>query len=155
MKTGSRRQWDGEKWTRPKRPDNRAIAKTKLYYVTHGGDSNVLRNPLDGRSPAGKAYKRFCQAMQAHLGGDLSFPEEKLIDQAARFSLLVDIAWRELLDGGVFKKNGELSTAFEAFFKATRNQREVLNLLGLKRREKEIEDLASYLAEQDEHHESD
>lgn len=108
-----------------------------------------MKDPFDGRTLMAKKYKATVAALHNHLGNDLTLPEQAIVDQAARFALLCDISWGELIRGGMFKK-GKLSTAFEAWIKASKEQRAVLQLLGLKRKEKPVQDLSAYIEDQSE-----
>lgn len=143
----SRRVRRNGRLVRLKRPDAAGNARPrKVAIVGHGGASKtLLRDPLDLRTVVGRAYHADKQALCAHLAGDPSLPEEKLIDQAARLGILADIAWGSIHRDGLFSKQGALSPAFEAFIKATRDQRDVLRLLGIKRRAKPVPTLEQYL----------
>lgn len=136
--------------TRVKRPDSAALARPKKVSILgHGGKSQALmRDPLDLRTRVGKAYAAHKQALAAHVGMEPTLPQQALIDQAARLSLLARIAWRELIDKGCFTQNGELRPAYDAFRNAIRDEREVLRLLGIERRQKTVPTLDEYLAEQ-------
>lgn len=131
---------------RQKRPDAARNAQPRKVLVTHaGGSQALLRDPLDRRTRVGKAYRDHCQALAAHVGGDPTRPQAELIDQAARLALLAKIAWAELLRSGVFSgEGGQPAPALETWLKATRDQRAVLQLLGLERRSREL-DLQEYL----------
>jgi hypothetical protein len=114
-------------------------------FLVHGALSKALRVGVpDKRSVFGKLHASLVQGYRKHLGDNLSLPQEKLCDQAARLNLLTAIAWGELHKGGMFKQGG-ISAAFETFIKASRDEREVLRLLGLERRPKEVPDLQTYL----------
>jgi hypothetical protein len=115
-------------------------------YITHGlGSQALLRDPLDLRTAVGKAYHAHKAMLRSHVGGDPTPPQEKLIDQAARLAVLSDVAWSELARIGRLIKGDALHPAFEAFLKATREQRDVLRLLGLDRRKKDVPSLHDYL----------
>ncbi|MFH2080739.1 MAG: hypothetical protein ABIK08_04540 [Pseudomonadota bacterium] len=127
------------------RPDAKRNARTKKISVIHGGGSTALKAlPFDGRTRLFKAYQQHVTALEAHLGGDLTPPQARLVDQAARLALLAQLTWAEIERGGLFK-NGELRPAVEAYRNATRDEREVLRLLGLKRHSKELT-LSDYLS---------
>ncbi|HLE18558.1 MAG TPA: hypothetical protein VI728_09780, partial [Syntrophales bacterium] len=79
-----------------------AIAKTR--YIRHGGHSDFLHDPLDGRTTLGRAYQGDIEALTAHLGGQLTLPQRSLIEQATRLSLLASIAWAEILRAGLFSE---------------------------------------------------
>jgi len=121
--------------------------KVSIIGGGHGGlrSKALLRDPLDLRTNVGKTYHAHKLALRAHIGGDPSVPEEKLIDQAARLAVLADIAWGGLMRRCTLLKNGGLHPLFEAYIKATRDQRAVLLTLGIDRRAKDVPDLQTYL----------
>ncbi len=129
---------------RPKRPDSAALARPKVKFITHGGASALLRDSFDGRTRLARLYHERLLELQAHLGGDLSAPQKQIVDQAVRLGLAADIAWGAVLKDGVV--NGSATTAaFETYVKATRDQRAALQLLGLERRSKPVQDIDDYL----------
>ena len=128
------------------RADSADNAKPKVKYVTHGGVSALSREPIDSRTAMGKQYRQQLAALLAHVGEEnLTHPRRELIDQGARSALLVRLAWAQVLRQGVVAK-GRITPAFEALLKASREQREVLGLLGLARREKQAPTIDEYLA---------
>lgn len=130
---------------RPKRPDSAALAKPKKVHVIHGGKaSSLLTADLDGRTRLAKQYKEQVEALEQHLGNDLTPPQARLVDQAARLALLGGIAWQELITNQPFP-NGEASSAIETYIKATQQERQVLIALGIERRIKDVPDLSNYL----------
>lgn len=135
---------------RLKRPDAAKNARPKKVSITgHGGSSStLLRDPLDLRTRVGRAYYAEKQGLAIHVGGDPTVPQEKLIDQAARLGVLADIAWGELLRAGMLVIDGKVAPAFEAFIKASRDQRDVLRALGIERRSKPVPTLDDYLRTQ-------
>jgi hypothetical protein len=80
--------------------------------------------------------------MVLHLGGDPTRPQSLLIDQAARLQIAVDLAWSGVMEDGL---KGD-SPAFSNFMRATKGLRDVLSLLGLERKAKNIS-LEFYLEE--------
>ncbi|MEW8202733.1 MAG: hypothetical protein AB2653_17510 [Candidatus Thiodiazotropha endolucinida] len=130
---------------RPKRPDSAELAKPKKVHVIHGGKaSSLLTADLDGRTRLAKQYKEQVEALERHLGNDLTPPQARLVDQAARLALLGGIAWQEIITKQPFSKGG-VSPAIETFIKATQQERQVLIALGIERRTKDIPDLSNYL----------
>lgn len=118
----------------------------KILLVGHATTSEALkRGILDLRSRSGKAYRATCEALTLHLGGELSAPQKALVDQAARLRLMTQFAWAELGRTGPFKKTGELVAAYDAYRRAAADEREVLRLLGIERRVKELPSLQDYL----------
>lgn len=130
---------------RMKRYDSAKLAKPKVKYVSHAAGSNLLEDPLDNRTRVGKMYRAQRALLTTHIGEHPTLPQEKLIDQAVRLAMLTDIAWAELMRSKKLVTNGAVHPAFEAFLKASRDQRAVLIILGLKRQTKNIPDLQDYL----------
>lgn len=128
---------------------HRPYARPAVRFISHGGSRALLREALDRRTSAGKAYAVRLNALAAHLGGHaaLSVPQQALIDQAARLHLLGLFAWAELTRAGLFAK-GLPRPAFDVYRRAAADEREVLRLLGLERRVAE-KTLAEYLDAQD------
>lgn len=122
-----------------KRPDSAGNAKPHKVSIVHAGGSRALmRDPLDLRTRVGKAYYKHKEMLRAHIGGDPSLPQEALIDQAARLALLEQFTWNQVMSAGVFDKKGALAPAYDAFIKAAREQRQVLVLLGIERKTKQL-----------------
>jgi hypothetical protein len=95
----------------------------------------------------GKEYLARVAALTNHLGGSeaLSVPQRTLVDRAARLGLIVETSWHELADHGVFR-NGEPVPALAAFRSALADEREVLRILGIERRERVVRSLSDVLA---------
>jgi hypothetical protein len=126
-------------------PHSAANAKPKVKYVIHGGASALASDPLDGRTVLARHYRAQLAALLVHVGEDaLTHPRRELVDQGARFALLVRLAWAQVLRDGVIAE-GRMTAAFEAFVKASREHREVLAILGLERRERPAPSLDAYL----------
>jgi hypothetical protein len=126
-------------------PASRANAKPKRVHVTNGCRSSaLLEAPLDARTIVGKAYKRGLAELKAHLNNDVSVPESKLIDQAVRLGLLGDLSWGEITKAEALTKDGEPIPSINIFLRASKAQRDVLALLGIKRKPKQA-DLSSYI----------
>lgn len=135
---------------RPKRADAAGNARSRKVTVLHAGKSRALwEATLDGRSKVGKAVAAEDAVLRAHVGlGALSRPLETLCHQAARLKVIGAIAWHRLETEGVFL-GGEPHPALSAFREAARDEREVLRLLGLERRAKELPTLAEYLRQKE------
>jgi hypothetical protein len=131
---------------RSKRPDSPKLARPKTKFLTHGGIGALLRDALDGRTRVAKDCRAWVAALAAYLGGEPTAVETELIEQAARLSLLVDVAWADLMRNGVLPE-GQAAPAVEVFLKATRDHRAVPQLLGLERRVREVPSLTQYLQE--------
>ena len=108
-----------------------ATATTEIYTLS-------LHDALPICTRVGKAYHRHMEALRVHVGGDPSLPQVELIDQAARLAILARICWGDAIRNGVIRKDGSLAPALDGFLKATRDQRAVLEILGLKRQAKEL-----------------
>lgn len=114
--------------------------------VRHAGDTVALRYAdLDLRSTAGREYRTRVQALTAHIGGDPTAPQATLIDHAARLHVLARLAWDELSRTGAFR-DGEPRPAFQAYRSAAADEREVLRMLGIERRAKELPSLSDVLS---------
>lgn len=120
------------------RPDGQRCAKPKVKYMVHGLKGNFMKDPLDRRTRVGKAYNEHKALLRHHLGGDLTLPQESLIDQVARFAVLQQITWHGLMEIGVVAKDGSVSPCLDAFAKVAKEERALLILLGLKRKTKTL-----------------
>jgi hypothetical protein len=127
-----------------RRPNAAANAKPKVKYITYGGHSLFMTDPFDGRTALAAEYRRQVQALRAHVGAHGTHPQRELIDQAARFALLARIAWGAVMREGL-TIDGELTPAFVALVRVSKEQREALQLIGLERREKRAESVDDYL----------
>ena len=138
----AKRREDGKLIRRDHRQKNPASAANararKVKYVGHGVGSKLLKDPLDRRTRVGKAYQAHKQILAAHIGGDPTAPQVELINQAARIRILSAMAWSELMRARTLVKNGNVHPAFDAFLKAARDQRAVLEMLGLKRQARDV-----------------
>jgi hypothetical protein len=118
----------------------------------------LLDGDFDYRTDNGKTAKAFRGVLIHHLGGEqrISGRQMILVDQAVRLQLLARIAWMHSHRNGNFKVGGEATGAFDAYLRVTRALREVLAMLGLKRREIAVT-LGDILRaeQQEQHHESD
>ena len=133
-----------------KKPTSAQNAKTPIHWLVHGQQSpTFFKHPLDKRTALGKEYERTFNSLVNHLGGEdiITEPERALADQCAKYCLLADISWARLMQDGVFDEAGEVNKALESFMATTRSQRDVLRLIGLRRREKPVQDLSSYIEE--------
>lgn len=138
-----------------KRTDSARNGRPRRVFVETGRSSRaLLRGALDARSVVGRAYYARLASLRAHVGGEPSVAEARMLDQAARLGLLVDIAWAALVEAQTVLKGNGLHPALEAFLKSARDERAVLSLLGLKRRTRDVPDLQEYLrqkAEEQQH----
>ncbi|MBU1222305.1 MAG: hypothetical protein KKA22_04000 [Gammaproteobacteria bacterium] len=132
---------------RVKRPDSAALARPRKIIMVHAGGSAAFRTGIfDGRTKLAKLYKQHVAAIEAHLGGDLTPPQSRLVDQAARLALLTELTWAEIDKHGVFK-DGDVRPAVDSFLRTAQQERDVLRLLGIERRQKAIPSLDEYLKE--------
>jgi hypothetical protein len=74
----------------------------------------------------------------AHLNGDITAPVAKLIDQAVRLGILANLSWGEITEAGSLLQDGKPIPAIDIYLKVARQQREVLAMLGLQHRAKNI-----------------
>ena len=126
-----------------------ANGKPKRTYVTHGGHSALLKEPLDKRSALGRKYEAGLAELHQHAGGaDCTAVQSRLIDQVVRLGLLADISWTELLQSGLIVE-GAPAPAVNVFLQASRQYRDGLLQLGVERRSKNVT-LSSYLQERQE-----
>lgn len=130
---------------RAKRPDSAALARPKRVAVTHGGRSALLHAPLDRRTRFGRLHRAQVDALCRHLGGDVTVAQARLVDQAVRLRLLSELAWSELLRGGAFTEAGDPRPALDAFRRLAGDERSLLALLGVERREQPVASLDQYL----------
>ena len=130
-------------WARSN-PVARANAKPKRSYITHGGKSNILSEPLDSRTVIGRAYKAGLRELRAHAGGtDITAVQSRMIDQTVRLGILADLSWAELLRSGPVV-DGNPAPAATIFLNTSRQYRDSLVQLGVEKRRKVIK-LTDYL----------
>jgi len=130
-----------------KRPDARQNGRPHRIAITHALKSRaLLRDPLDQRTVAGKFHREHVAMLTSDLGGDLSTAMATLVDQASRLHLIAKLGWNELVRTGLFdRKTGEAKPAYDLYLKTTRDERDVLRLLGLERRARPVPSLQTYL----------
>ncbi len=113
--------------------------KPRAVRVMHAsGSKSLLQGRLDGRSLIGRRYKEDLLELKNHLNGAVSAPVAKLCDQAVRLGLLADLSWGEVTQAETLLKDGVPHPAIDVFLKASKNQRDVLTLLGLQRRARDV-----------------
>jgi hypothetical protein len=127
---------------KPRRPSPESAKNgkpRKVYLTTRNRASlAVLNNPLDLRSALGKRYVSDVISLKSHVGGDPSVIECRLIDQASRLALLMDLAWGEVLASETLVKDNTPVAAIDIFLKCARDHRQVLGLIGVDRRARDI-----------------
>jgi hypothetical protein len=134
-----------------KRPDSAGNARPAVTYLFHGLGSGFLKGRPDLRSAVGKAALAREQALVAHAGGDPSVPLGRLIQHAARYSILSDALWARLTISAQEITPEALAGLLDTHMRIAREERETLKLLGLARRAKEIPSLQEFLRQRAEH----
>ena len=120
-------------------PIARTNGKPKRVHISNGSRSSaLLESPIDKRCVLGRLYKRQVAELQAHLGNDITPPVGSLINQAARFSLLADLSWGEVMRAEELVQDGKPHASIDIFLKASKSQREVLSMLGIQRRARDV-----------------
>jgi hypothetical protein len=120
-------------------PESARNAKPKIKFVTHGGASALRgRSAIDLRTSLGRKYKAGLIELKSHLGNELTPPQVRLVDMATRLGLLSDLAWGELMREGDLIKDGAAHPAIDVFLKSSKHQKEVLALLGLERKVRNV-----------------
>jgi hypothetical protein len=114
--------------------------RPKRICVTHAGASRVLRTgTLHAGSILGRAYRAETESLRAHLGTAPTLPQERLIEQGARLHLLASMAWAEVLGAGqLIAPGGHAHPAIDVLLRTLREQRAVLELLGIERHARQI-----------------
>ena len=130
-----------------KRTDSAKNARPNKVFPVHGGASQVLRRGvLDTRGALGKAYAAEATGLTAHVGGDPSLPQARMIEQGARLHLLEAMAWAEVqATPGLIRADGSAHPALDVLLRTMRERREVLKLLGLARAKKPVQTLEEFL----------
>lgn len=129
-----------------KRPDAAGNARPAKAYIFHGLGSGFLKDRHDLRSAVGKATHNRAAALVAHTGGDPNVAFARLIQHAARYSVLSDALWARLAASTQEIAPETLAGLLDAMVKINQQERETLKLLGLARAKKPIESLPEYLA---------
>ena len=128
-----------------KRPDSARNARPAVTYLFHGLGSGFLKGRPDLRSAVGKATLAREQALVAHVGGDPGTILGRLIQHAARYSILSDALWARLTVSAQEITPEALAGLLDIHMRIAREERETLKLLGLKRRVKEVPSLQEFL----------
>lgn len=129
-----------------KRPDAAANAKPATVYLFHGLGSSFLKGRrTDRRSAVGRTDCERAAALVAHLGGDPTLPEARLVRHATRYSILSDALWTRLNTDPQALAPDALAGLLDAFVKINREERETLKQLGIKRAQKSVPTLQEYL----------
>lgn len=126
---------------RPFRETSRQNGRPRKVFITQGGGAradSLLTHPLDYRSVLGKRYQHAIASMTQHLGGSLSYPESQLVDQCARLGLLATLSWSEVVRDESLIKDDKVNPAIDVFLRTSKQQRDLLALLGIKCRVRDI-----------------
>jgi len=121
--------------------------KPKKIFPVHGGASKVLRSGvLHAGGVLGRAFYDEVKGLTAHLGGDPTRPQARLIEQGGRLHLLEAMGWAEVLGAGcLIRPDGSPYPAVDVLLRVMRERRETLKLLGLKRHTKLVPTLQEVL----------
>lgn len=131
----------------PKLKPGAGKARKILYQNTSGISLGVfLAAALDERSEVFKLVAERARSFAAQLGNDLTPAQERIVQQAARLSLLSDSTWAAVQIKGLLNEEGARTQAVDSFLKVSRAEREALNAIGLERRQKPLPNLSEYLA---------
>jgi hypothetical protein len=121
----------------------------KVFFVAGATSAHLLTGEPDLRSPVGKFIYDTRASYEQHVGREnLTTPLAAIADAAARHALIAALAFGEL-EGGRVVDAKRIAPAAELYIRATRAHVELLRLLGLHRRVREVKNLHSYLAEQE------
>jgi hypothetical protein len=113
--------------------------------ITTGVDSKAVRGELDQRFGFAKAISTYTEQYRAHVASD-SVVMDDLCRSAAVHKAIRNLALARM-NGQPFDNADQARAAYEALRRADADHRAVLAVLGIQRREKEIPDLQSYLAQ--------
>jgi hypothetical protein len=127
-----------------KRPDAAMRKPAKVAIVT-GVNSRAVRGELDQRFAFAKATSTYTEEYRQHVGSDRSVVMDDLCRSAARHKAIMNLALARLMERGPLDTKDNIRAAYEAFRKADADHREVIRLLGIQRREKEIPRLGELL----------
>lgn len=121
-------------------------AKPKSLRIVTGLASKTLhQGRIDRRTTLGRLEQKYIAEYRAHVG-EMTIVADDLCRMAARKKLLAHIAYAKVYELGVFDGAGNLQPAFDAFRKASSDLLDVLRLLGLERRQKQVLDVAAELS---------
>lgn len=131
-------------------PKNAASAKNarpRRITLQHGGSTGGLLRTgmLDRRSRLGKLELTQIRELTAMLGGDVTPALAALVTHRARVHILTLVAWAELSSRNLFNASGEPVPALDAFLRLVHEDRELLKLIGLRRKPKDVPELGDYL----------
>jgi len=146
--------WRASVPDRPQRPrrvkDGRLVpiksdpVSRKVRIVT-GIDSRAIRGELDQRFAFAKMISTYEREYREHVGSD-SVVLQDLCRSAAIHKAVFNLALSRLSDAGPLDGEDGARAAYEAWRRADADLRDVLRLLGLERKAKEVPDLRTYIA---------
>lgn len=122
-----------------------ANARAQKVGIVTGAGSRAVWGELDRRFSFAKAVGTYANEYRTHAGSDRPVTVDDLCVAAARHKALANLAYTELMRGGLFASDGSLRPAYDAFRKADADLRAVLSLLGLERREQQVPSLHEVL----------
>ena len=135
-----KRDENGHRIAKPgkRNPAAKKNAKPATRFLIHGANAmDFLTARLDRRSTAYKLAEAHKAESIHHLGGNPSVFEQRHIEQEARYSLLENLAFMQLIkqlqDNDTLNQN-----AFDAFNKAASAGAKLRETLGLKAQTKEL-----------------
>lgn len=123
-------------------------AKPKSLRIVTGLASKTLQQGrIDRRTILGRLEQKYITEYRAHVG-EMTVVSNDLCTLAARKKLIANIAYAKVHELGVFDGVGNLQPAFDAFRRASSDLLDVLRLLGLERKAKDVTppDLQTYIA---------
>jgi hypothetical protein len=115
-----------------------------LAALKHGQRASTL---LDVPELA-EAHRARVEAIETDLGGaaQLSAVQLPLVSELARLQLITDSLGADVLARGVLTGKGRTRAAVTVYLAVLDRQQRLAQLLGLSRRQRDVPDLASYLA---------
>jgi hypothetical protein len=105
-----------------------------VKFLSRDKGGALLRDPLDGRTAVAKTHRSRVINYTAHLGGEVTVTEARLVELAARRSLRTDALWATAAREGL----GKPTEAGRDFDRAVEAEAKMLLALGLPRRAREL-----------------
>jgi hypothetical protein len=113
--------------------------------ITTGVNSKAVRGQLDGRYAFARAVSTYEREYREHVGEDCSVALADMCRSAAIHKAVFNLALARVMDAGPLDDKDEARAAYEAWRRADSDLRQVLHVLGLQKRKKELPDLHTYL----------
>jgi hypothetical protein len=114
--------------------------------ITTGVHSRSVWGALDQRFGFAKTISTYEREYREHVGEGLSVVMADYCRSAGTAKAIRNLALRRLMDAGPLDEKDETRAAYESYRKADADLREILRVLGLEKREKELPSLPEYLA---------